>query len=348
MRIALLACDRHPVAPPFAGGLESFTWHLAAGLRSRGHEAVVFAGEGAHPALEVEHLHPAPLRLSDAARADIAMPPEAQVRSTIAYVSAMRTLAERGDIDLVHNNSLHYVPIALAPTLPMPMLTTLHTPPHPWLEPVLRHCPGAPTAAVSAAVARQWAGITDARVVRNGIDLDAWPPGPGGPALVWSGRIVPEKAPHLAARIARDAGLPLRIAGPIGDRDYHREGLQPLLDERIEHVGHLSPPELAALVGSSAACLVTPAWDEPYGLVAAEAMACGTPVLAIGRGGLPEIVHSGGGRLVPAGASVGEAVEALAAVLALDRAGVRAHAERHCSIGAMLDRYLELYDGLVA
>ena len=351
MKIAILAHDRFPIIAPFAGGLESFTWHLTKELRRRGVEVALFAGPGSDPALSVEELAFRPLRLSERARDDVAMPPEGQVRETVAYLQAMRMLAERDDIDLVHNNSLHYLPIALSQSVPQPVLTTLHCPPTPWLEPALELTPSAPTAAVSAAVADMWAHVTCAEVIHNGVDLAEWHCGPGGQDLVWSGRLVAEKAPHLAALIAHAAGYRLRIAGPISDPDYFATYVARLLDDEVSYVGHLRPRELSALVGSSAACLVTPAWDEPFGLVAAEAMACGTPVLGLARGGLTEIVYPPGGILVRPGDTDDEtivaAADSLPQVLSLDRPDVRRHAELHCSLGATVDRYLDLYQRLV-
>ncbi|GAA0270363.1 hypothetical protein GCM10010302_04920 [Streptomyces polychromogenes] len=114
-------------------------------------------------------------------------------------------------------------------------------------------------------------------MVHNGIDLRRWPAGTGGGDLVWYGRIVPEKGPALAIAAA-EAGVALTLAGPVADHRYFRDHVAPRLGGRIRYAGHLRRRELAALVGSARATLVTPCWDEPYGLVVAESLACGTPV----------------------------------------------------------------------
>lgn len=354
MHVVLVGHTRHPITQPFAGGLESLTWHLARGLLDRGHRVSVFAARGSNQIPGAEHLWPQELRLSDAARADVSMPDPEWLKRHHAYLGLMLGLAERTDVDLVHVHALHHLPTAMAPSLPMPTLLTLHTPPTPWLESALQVAassrrPGPVTSAVSEWTAQAWSHLTDAHVIRNGVDTRAWRPGPGGTGLVWSGRIVPEKAPHLAALIARGAGLPLTLAGPVSDQRYAQEVLWPLCGDGVEYAGHLSNSELAALVGASAAALVTPAWDEPFGLVAAEALACGTPVLGLERGGLPEVVTPRVGRLVPGADRLSEeelveqAVELLPQVLGLSRKDCREHALARHSVQRMVLDYERLY-----
>src|SRR5690606_27298349 len=121
-----------------------------------------------------------------------------------------------------------------APALAAPTVLTLHTPPTPWLESALRVAqasPGLPprTTAVSRHTAQAWSHLVRPRLVPNGVDTEVWrPSGSCGGRLGWSGRMVPEKAPHLAVQIARAAGLPLSLAGPVSDQTYFEEVVRPL------------------------------------------------------------------------------------------------------------------------
>ncbi|MCW2757401.1 MAG: glycosyl transferase family 1 [Nocardioidaceae bacterium] len=346
MRVCLIASSRFPIREPLAGGLEAHTFALARALLQRGHQVSLFAAEGSCHGLDVEDLPASLFRASTAARADVGARPEDWMREHHAYLDLMLMLArDTGRFDVVHNNSLHHLPLAMASMLDVPVVTTLHTPPLDWLESAIAFAPpSCRFVAVSEAMARAWSHVVTPTVVLNGVDTDQWAYGDGGGPAVWSGRLVPEKAPHLAALACRLLDRELVLAGPVMDRAYFEREVRPLLGDRIRYAGHLTHAELVRLLQAASVALVTPVWDEPYGLVAAEAMSCGTPVAAFARGGIPEIVDDTSGRLahghdaLALAAAVGEAS-------ALDRRAVRGRAVSSFSLERMVDGYEQVYAG---
>lgn len=344
MKIALIASVRHGIREPHAGGLERHTADLATALRRHGHEVAVYASGESDPALGVVPICPLDSRLdlSPAARQDVSMLSERFMAEHHAYLGLMLGLAH-SDVDVVHDNSLHHLPLAMAGTIPAPLIKVLHTPPTPWLEGALRYRhPSTVLVSVSQANADRWRVPVD-RVIHNGIDLDRFTLGPGGPGrAIWVGRMVPEKAPDQALQAAHLAGIDLDLAGPIADEGYWRTQVEPLLDDRRRWLGHLTGDDLARHVGASAVTMVTPVWEEPYGLVVAESLACGTPVAGYASGALPELVGPDVGVLVAPG-DVGALAEAIGHVAALDRATCRRRAEETASLDRMTAAYLDVY-----
>ena len=350
LRIGIIAHLKHPIAEPFAGGLEMHTYLLASLLRRRGHAVTVFASTRSEPSLGLE-------AICEETSLDAVGVSEAEdvafFKEHHAYLSLMNGLRRR-DFDLIHNNSLHYLPVAMADALPMPMVTTLHTPPFCWLESGVRVASSANNSfvGVSESIRTAWSPVTAIdRVILNGIDLCRFrfAERPAAePYLVWYGRIVPEKGLHFALEAARLMGIPLRFAGPVLDRDYFdAEIATRMADGAGLYLGHLGHEELSAVIGGACAFLCTPCWEEPYGLVVAEALACGVPVAAFARGAIPEILTPDCGVLASPDDAASLAV-AGAEALGLSRRACRQRAETLCDAEVMIDQYEALYFERVA
>lgn len=344
MRIGIISHLKYPIAEPFAGGLEMHTHLLATKLRGRGHEVVVFAATKSCGSIGVE-----PICAQTAL--DVFGNDEAEdiafFKEHHAYLTLMNQLRS-SRFDVIHNNSLHYLPIVMADALPMPMVTTLHTPPFRWLASGVRIAGGKKLAlvAVSDAIRQQWADVALAQdVILNGVDLSRFRFSPSSakqPYLVWFGRIVPEKGLHIAIDAARMVGMTLRFAGPISDSSYFETAIRPRMAHDTIYAGHLDHRGICELVGGARAFLCTPCWEEPYGLVVAEALACGTPVAAFSRGAIPTILDSVSGALArpddPFSLS-----EATRIAMTLRREDCRFRAESFCDAEVMVDAYETVY-----
>lgn len=349
LRIGIISHLKYPIAEPFAGGLEMHTHLLARALRDRGHAVTVFASSRSDAALGLEAVCDATAldEVGTAEAHDVAF-----FKEHHAYLTLMNTLRHR-DFDVIHNNSLHYLPVSLADTLPMPMVTTFHTPPFCWLESGVRMCSAAnhTFVAVSRSVARLWDHVAPSdQVILNGIDLEKFgfsPQPDPEPYLVWYGRIVPEKGLHFAIEAARSIGVRLRVAGPILDQVYFDGMIKPHLGDRVVHVGHLDHLALARFVGGARAFLCTPTWDEPYGLVVAEALACGVPVAAFARGAIPEILDESCGVLATPD-DVASLAAAVRGAMRLSRYDCRRRAEQTCDARRMIESYEALYNRRIA
>jgi glycosyltransferase involved in cell wall biosynthesis len=343
MKIAILAHLKHPVAEPFAGGLEAFTYEVTRRLVARQHEVCLFAAAGSAQSLPVK---PIRIRLPVRTRANRHLHDQLSaeyIAEHHAYMDCMQAI-DNAQFDVIFNNSLHYVPVTMAGMIRTPMLTVLHTPP--FFELINATSAqfergGGHYCSVSKFNATNWREqVPECHVIPNGVALDVWRPvvNPDSSYAIWSGRIVPEKGVHLAIDAAKAAGMPLRIAGHIVDDQYFEEQIRPRLDLNVQYIGHLPRESLVVQVSHAALSLVTPCWDEPFGLVVAESLACGTPVAAFARGAINELASPETVALALPG-NVESLTEAIGIARTLSRQKCRSRAEELWDIQTMVSRY---------
>lgn len=343
LRIAVLAHLRHPIVPPFMGGMEAHAWGLVRALIARGHDVTLFASGDSDAAL--------PLRPICAEHYDRAFP-WADHHGSAALTAhldaihrdALDMLAD-GAFDVVHNNGLHRFPPRFARARRQPTVTSLHVPPFEVLHRAI-HDSEAPwhikTVTSAVQVSRWWdRAPPTAQVVPNGIELSDWPEGAGGGPFVWAGRIMANKGAGHAAAAARAHGLALTLYGAIEDAGYFQAEVAPHLGGEVAYGGHVGGARLARALGEARAFVFTPMWDEPFGLAAIEALATGTPVAAFDNGAAREVIGESGA-FARAGDVDGLArAMGIAAELPRDRA--RRRAERRYTAQGMLEGYEAAY-----
>jgi glycosyltransferase involved in cell wall biosynthesis len=344
MKIAVVAHIRNPISEPFMGGMEAHCRMLCDGLRRAGHAVTLFAAaqsvdEDLVPICAAPYEQVLPWNVYRGS-------PELAAYQRRAFTGAWERIVQ-GGFDVVHNNSLFPDLIDWAARDGVPCVTSQHVPPFALMrDAVVRNAdtPFLMTTVTSHSQMAYWdmAARANMRVVHNGIECDRWISSDSvEDYFVWLGRITPNKGTAEAARAARKARRALKIFGPVEDPRYFATEVEPQLVEGVEFHGHRTLDQLRPVVAKAAGALVTPLWDEPFGLVAAEALSCGVPVCAFGNGALAEVVGDCG-FVVRAGD-----VEALAMAMKrapdVSRAACRERALACFSVEAMIAGYEGCY-----
>jgi glycosyltransferase involved in cell wall biosynthesis len=271
-----------------------------------------------------------------------------------SLVHTALSLREARHYDIVHNHSgpPSELGMALSHLIDVPMLTTLHNELVEETRYIWSNYAGWYNT-ISAAQECKLQVLPRARcagVAHNGIDVDSFPfCDTKDDYLLFIGRITSYKAPHLAVEAARRAGMRIVVAGKVAndeEHEYYRDVMKPLIDRgEVEFVGEADAQLKRELYAGARGLLVPLLWDEPFGLVMIEALACGTPVIAFPRGAAPEILVDGEtGFFVPDVDAMSATIERLGEI---DAAACRAHVETHFSPAALAGRYLTMYEKIL-
>jgi glycosyltransferase involved in cell wall biosynthesis len=336
MRIGLVAPPWAPVPPHLYGGIELVVDRLAQGFAAAGHDVILFTTGDSTCPVERRWL----LEESEGKRIGFTVP---EVRHVLAAYEAL------SDVDVVHDHSV------LGPLLKelhsdAPVVTTVHGELNGELRDIYaRSAKSSAIVAVSHAQRKPAPELPIARVIHHGIDVADFPFGTSdGGHLLFLGRLSPDKGAGRAIEVARKANVPLLLAGKMREpweRDYFEARVAPYLSDEIQYLGEVGHARKLELLAGARALLFPIRWNEPFGLVMIEALACGTPVLAFPEGAAPEVVEDGKtGFLCHDEAEMAEAVGRLPQI---DRSRCRAAVEGYFSTKRMVREHLELFEELL-
>ena len=333
MKVAILAPVAWRTPPRHYGPWEQVASNIAEGMQQRGVEVTLFATGDSITAGKLESV------CETGYEED-----RSQDAKVLECMHISNLMEKAGEFDLIHNN-FDFLPLTYSGLIRTPVITTIHGFSSPRIIPVYKKYNDRGYY-VSISNADRSPELTYTATVYNGLDpqnftfnshpLDY---------LLYLGRIHPHKGTAESIEIAKRSGRKLIIAGILQDEGYFKQCVEPLLDEQITYIGSAGPQQRDELLRNAHALLHPISFDEPFGLSVAEAMLCGTPVIAFNRGAMPELIrHNETGFLV---SNIEEAVATVTAVKQIKRADCRAWAISQFSRDKMVDDYYRLYQQIL-
>lgn len=334
MKLALLSTVAWRTPPKKYGPWEQVASNIAEGMSKRGIEVTLFATQDSRTRATLDAVIPQGYEEDKTANAKV-----------VECLHISHLMEHAGEFDLIHN-SFDFLPLTYSKLIPTPMVTTIHGFSSPKIIPVFQKY-NANSSYVSISNANRSPLLNYCATVYNGIDssqftLNTLP----SDYLLYFGRIHPDKGTWEAIQIAKKAKRRLIISGLIQDQSYFDEKVAPYLNEEdVVYVGNSGPEQRDQLLGQALALLHPISFEEPFGLSVAEAMFCGTPVIAFNKGSMPELIQSGKtGFLVQ---TVDEAVERIVDLPQIDRTYCRQWASANFSQEKMVDDYIQVYDKIL-
>jgi glycosyltransferase involved in cell wall biosynthesis len=339
MRIAQVAPLSESVPPKYYGGTERVVSYLTEELVRQGHDVTLFASGDSETKARLLAMCRRSLRLDKHCIDELAH-----------HLLMLERLLQRSDeFDIIHFH-IDYLHYPLSRRQSFAHVTTLHGRlDMPDLVPLYREFHDVPVVSISDAQREPLHWANWQATIYHGLpdDLYRFRPTPGN-YLAFLGRISPEKRVDRAIRIAREVGIPLRIAAKVDriDKDYFESVVEPLLhDPLVEFVGEIGEGEKDEFLGNAQALLFPIDWPEPFGIVMIEAMACGTPVIAYRNGSVPEVMEEGRTGFIVE--DLDDAVEAVRRLPTLSRARCREVFEQRFTVSRMTRHYVDLYERLI-
>jgi glycosyltransferase involved in cell wall biosynthesis len=340
MRIAILSPVWFAVPPSGYGGIEWVVSLLADGLAEAGHDVTLFASGDSRTKAKLaavfEHA------------------PSSQIgRSLPELRHALACFTREGDFEVI-NDHAGPLSVALGGLVGTPVLHTVHGPldgePGQVYEHLAQVAPDVGLISISLNQRRPKPELNWAGNCPNALDLQLYPCKPHrGDYLLFLGRMSADKGAHRAIAVAMETGLPLKLAGKKQDRkelEYFDEFVEPHLVGGIEYLGEVTHGQKVELLQNARATLFPIEWEEPFGLVMIESMACGTPVIATRHGAVPEVIDDGRSGIVVE--SYREIAAALERADALDPLECRRYVEERYAPERMVEDYLAVYERAIA
>lgn len=336
MRIAQISPLWERVPPPRYGGIELIVHLLTDELVRRGHDVTLFASGDSITKAKLKSVHDQATRLDPKIT-------EPGVYEQMILAEAYHQAAE---FDIIHSH-IDFLALPYASFVKTPTVHTTHGIFTRDKEKIYRRFAWQPLISISEDQREPRLGLNYVHTVYNGIDTNVYSfhsKSAESPYLAFVGRMSHEKGPVEAIKIARAAGLPLKMAGKVDsfNEEYYRQQVEPLIDgEQIQYLGEVSHEEKVKLLGEATVTLFPITWREPFGLVMIESMATGTPVVAMGLGSVPEVVaHGKTGYICH---SVENMIEVIPDAIKLDRHTCREYVLTRFSVQSMADEYEKAY-----